>query len=125
MLVGAPPFSGDDRLAMFASIAAAKFSMPPFVSPTARDLLRRLLTPAPASRLGSGRGGAVDVQDHPWFAGVDWGALAARSVAAPWVPPLSGAADASQFGGGDEPPPDPEDEAARERYVSTGAFADF
>ena len=110
---------------MFGAIAGAKYHLPSFLSPHATDILRRLLHPAPASRIGSGRGGVTDVQAHPWFGGVDWGVLAARRVGAPWVPPLGGGDDASQFGGGDAPPADPENEAARERYVSTGAFADF
>ena len=125
MLVGTPPFTGDDRLAMFGAIAGAKYHLPPSLSPSAKDILRRLFHPAPASRLGSGRGGAADVQAHPWFGGVDWGAFGARRVGAPWMPPLAGSDDASQFGGGEAPPVDPEDEAARELYVSTGAFAGF
>jgi hypothetical protein len=115
-------------MAMFGAIVAGKYALPRSLSPAAKDIIRRLLATAPASRLGSGRGGAADVQAHPWFEGVDWGGLAARSVRAPWVPPLTSATDASRFGdgvGGAEPEADPEDEAARARSVSTGAFADF
>ena len=124
MLVGRPPFGGDDRMAMFAAIVGGKFTLPRTLSPSAKDVIRRLLTPAPASRLGSGRGGAADVQAHPWFAGVDWAGMAARSVRAPWVPPLASATDTSRFDG-ETAAADPEDERARAEYKSVGAFAEF
>jgi cGMP-dependent protein kinase len=120
MVAGRPPFSGDDRMAMFRDIVACRYAWPAGPSKAARDLVRQLLRVAPAARLGAGRGGAGEVRAHPWFAGFDWDGLTARTLPAPFVPP------AGEWGsGGDPPPTDDDDEAARERYVSTGAFADF
>ena len=86
-----------------------------------KDLIRRLLTPAPAARLGSGRRGTADVKAHPWFAALDWAALEARELPAPHVPAVSCPDDVSHF----EPPPPPTPPGGRARYVSTGAFRDF
>ncbi len=46
----------------------------------------RLLERKPAKRLGMLSGRAADIKAHPWFAGFDWEALAARKMAAPRVP---------------------------------------
>jgi hypothetical protein len=40
--------------------------------PGARELVSALLETEPAARLGSGPEGAKGVQEHQWFAGVDW-----------------------------------------------------
>lgn len=50
----------------------------------------------PQRRLG-GRGGAAEVRAHPWFTGVDWGALAARRIPAPYVPLCRGPFDSGNF----------------------------
>ena len=55
-----------------------------------RDLIRRLLVRVPAKRLGCGPGGAVELKAHPWFRGLDWDALAARRLRAPYVPQARG-----------------------------------
>merc|ERR1719215_1364436 len=44
---------------------------PPWISPAGQDLLKKLLEPDPAERLGTKRG-AVEVKEHPWLAQVDW-----------------------------------------------------
>ena len=38
-----------------------------------------------------------DVQAHKWFKGLDWEALAAQTLAAPFVPPIKGPDDRSNF----------------------------
>merc|ERR1712076_122132 len=46
-------------------------AFPPWISATAQDLLKGLLAPDPADRLGSQRG-AIEVKEHPWLMEVDW-----------------------------------------------------
>ena len=48
-------------------------------------------------RLGCTKGGGESVREHKWFSGLDWDALAAGRVEAPFVPKLSGRGDTSQF----------------------------
>ena len=69
------------------------------LSPACVDLVDRLLDPDPATRLGAGPGGAADVRAHPWFAGVDWAALAASkaALAPPFIPALAGETDTCYF----------------------------
>jgi protein kinase A len=130
---GRPPFDGGasgDRVAMFRAIRAGKYKVPPSFSPELRDLIKRLLTLSPAARLGSGKDGVAAVKAHPWFASLDWGALAARTLPAPHVPAVASPDDTSNFaaeenGDGEEGEEGGEGGAGRERYVSTGAFEAF
>lgn len=86
LVAGSPPFMDDDRLAMFKKACARQVAWPKHFSPTLRSLLDKLLEPNPLFRLGSGRGGAAEVRQHPWFAGFDWDAFEARRMPAPYVP---------------------------------------
>ena len=85
-----------------------------------KDLIKRLLVRVPNRRLGCTQGGAAEVKRHPWFAGFDWDALAARKMRAPFVPRVASPEDASNFDGAGASPP-----RRDSRYVSTGVFKDF
>jgi len=133
LAAGRPPFDGGpsgDRVSMFRAIRSGKYATPPHFSAELKDLVKRLLATSPAARLGSGKDGAAAVKAHPWFARLDWAALADRALPAPHVPCVASPDDTSYFaaeedeeGGGGEG--DGEGEGGRERYVSTGAFEDF
>jgi len=131
MAAGRPPFDGGgDRMAMFRDISRGKYSAPAHFSKELRDLVKKLLTVPAASRLGSGRDGAAEVKAHPWFSAAspsssapspsssapsaaaaaaprfDWAALAARTIPAPFVPPLTTTsrwAESVEKGGGSLP----------------------
>lgn len=51
-----------------------------------KDLVKRLLTHSPTQRLGSLKGGAMDVKSHPWFAEFDWNAFENQTMPAPYIP---------------------------------------
>ena len=56
--------------------------------PELTSLLKKLLTKDYAKRLGSGPGGAEEIKGHPFFADVDWSAVAAGgSASAEWAAP--------------------------------------
>jgi CRP-like cAMP-binding protein len=106
MVAGYGPFedrrNNDDHHVML-NILQGAFAFPPHVTDVHfRDIVFRLLAPAPALRLGCQPGGIDDVRAHPFFAGVDFGALRRREVAAPWIPNLAGAFDAAHFDNFDE-----------------------
>ena len=131
MAAGRPPFDGGgDRMAMFRDISRGKYSAPAHFSKELRDLVKKLLTVPAASRLGSGRDGAAEVKAHPWFSAAspsssapspsssapsaaaaaaprfDWAALAARTIPAPFLPPLTTTsrwAESVEKGGGSLP----------------------
>jgi len=67
MLVGRYPFADSDACALFSRIRRGRYSMPVDVtlSPTARCLLRSLLTVKPEDRLT-----AEEAIRHPWFRSV-------------------------------------------------------
>ena len=97
MLVGYPPFYGDDSLITCRRILchAESLAFPPEanLSPEAVSLIRALLTDR-TQRLG--RNGADEIRAHPFFKGVDWTSLR-RDGAAPFRPRVSSSLDTSNF----------------------------
>ena len=67
MLVGWPPFEAEDPLALYKTIVANEPRYPKKLSSNSVDLIRALLTSDPTERLGSAKGGADDVKNHPFF----------------------------------------------------------
>jgi protein-serine/threonine kinase len=96
MLMGYPPFCSESHTETYQKIIHWKefLSFPPdiYVSPTAENLIRRLLCDA-ESRLG--RFGADEIKAHPFFTGIDWESI--HSAAAPFIPKLRSIADTSHF----------------------------
>eukprot|EP01013_Petalomonas_cantuscygni_P040754 TRINITY_DN728_c0_g1_i1.p1 TRINITY_DN728_c0_g1~~TRINITY_DN728_c0_g1_i1.p1 ORF type:complete len:607 (-),score=90.06 TRINITY_DN728_c0_g1_i1:39-1859(-) len=96
LLVGIPPFYDAEVAVMYRNILTNAIRIPPSVSATAADFLRRLLERDPARRLGSpGTKGAAGVKAHAFFRGVDWQAVLERRVPPPVVPAVSGGGDLS------------------------------
>ncbi|GIM03203.1 hypothetical protein Vretimale_8003 [Volvox reticuliferus] len=58
--------------------------LPVYLSPNAKDLLRRLLVRQPKWRLGCGGRGAEEIREHPFFMGFDWDAFEERKLAPPY-----------------------------------------
>ena len=71
---------------------------PAQLSMLAKDFIDRLLTVDPTRRLGCLKNGSKDVRNHPWFQGLDFRALEAKSLPAPYVPKIKVPP---------HPPPDP------------------
>jgi serine/threonine protein kinase len=86
MLTGLPPFYCRDRNQLFEKIRRGVLEFPDYLSDPARDILGRLLTRDPNARLGCGPADAREIKAHPFFAGVDWVAMAAKRVPPPLVP---------------------------------------
>ena len=104
MLVGYPPFYGDDPLVTCRKILCYKETLlfPPeaSVSPEAESLIRALLCDR-EQRIW--RDGAADIKKHPFFAGLNWEQLRAPE-AAPYKPIISSMTDTSHFDSFDERP---------------------
>ena len=81
----------------FKRIASGKYRVSHSVSPEAADLIKRLLNPVPAKRLGMLRGGEKDVLGHKVCAHIDAGKLEKRAVKLPFVPRLKDPTDTSNF----------------------------
>ncbi|OWK17324.1 RPS6KA4, partial [Cervus elaphus hippelaphus] len=101
LLTGASPFTleGERNTQAEVSRRILKCSppFPPRIGPVAQDLLQRLLCKDPRKRLGAGPQGAQEVKDHPFFQGLDWAALAARKIPAPFRPQIRSELDVGNF----------------------------
>jgi cGMP-dependent protein kinase len=101
-LAGYTPFVGSEANEIFAEIQRYQKHYPRVAFPShfpkpAQAMLKELLHPKSAQRLGNLKNGARDVKRHPYFAGYDWNALVSKEVEAPWIPPIDDAYDASNF----------------------------
>jgi serine/threonine protein kinase len=86
MLVGLPPFYSENINEMYELILKAPLKFPSFVPSEAQSLLKGLLERDEAKRLGSGSGDYKEIQNHSFFAPIDWDKLYARKVTPPFVP---------------------------------------
>jgi len=94
MLTGLPPFYTRDRAKLFDRIRSGELNYPPYISPTAKDLLRRLLARDPCQRLGAGPSDVEELRVHSWFAGVYWRAMYDKRILPPFKPNLTSAGTA-------------------------------
>ncbi|XP_068779712.1 ribosomal protein S6 kinase alpha-4 isoform X2 [Struthio camelus] len=101
LLTGASPFTLEGEKNSQAEVSRRILKchppFPPVIGPVARDLLQKLLCKDPKKRLGSGPNGARDIKEHPFFKGLDWEALAARRVKAPFKPVIRSDLDVGNF----------------------------
>ncbi|KAI9337894.1 kinase-like domain-containing protein [Zopfochytrium polystomum] len=87
---GSPP----PPIELYRKILDGRVGYPPWMSPLAKDFVRRLLVVDPSRRLGARLG---DVESHPWFAGVNWEAVLRRQ----WEQPPAGPEELALAAAGD------------------------
>lgn len=97
MITGLPPFYCQDRERLFDYIRNGTLEYPPTVSKPAKKLLMGLLTKDPVRRLGSGPTDADEIKEKQFFSDIDFDRLMKGEIAPPWVPPIDGNLDTSQF----------------------------
>ena len=86
MLTGKPPFVAADLPELMDLIKEARPAFKDCLGDAARDACAGLLARDPADRLGCGPGGFDELARHPFFEAVDWAALEAKTLAAPFLP---------------------------------------
>ncbi|XP_070492020.1 ribosomal protein S6 kinase beta-2 [Chironomus tepperi] len=97
MLTGNPPFSAENRKKTIETILKGKLNLPAYLTPDARDLIRRLMKRQVSQRLGSGAGDGLEVRSHPFFKNVNWKDVFERRLEPPIKPVLRSEDDVSQF----------------------------
>lgn len=80
MLSGYPPFYDANPYDIYRRIAVGYFEFPDAVSPTGRQLIDGLLQQDLTKRLGCLSGGAEDIKNNQWFAGVDWSIVLQKRI---------------------------------------------
>uniref|UniRef100_A0A158Q8X1 Protein kinase C n=1 Tax=Elaeophora elaphi TaxID=1147741 RepID=A0A158Q8X1_9BILA len=99
MLVGEPPFSGEDEEEIFDSIVNDDVRYPRFLSIESISIMRRLMRKNPEKRLGSGQNDALDVKQQRFFKHVnwDWDKLLNKEIKPKFVPQIKNMEDVSNF----------------------------
>ncbi|XP_050481977.1 ribosomal protein S6 kinase beta-1-like [Bombus huntii] len=97
MLTGMPPFTGDDRRKTIEKILRGKLCLPLYLTPDAKDLIRKLLKRQVSQRLGSGPDDAEQIMNHNFFKHIKWQDVISRKLEPPFKPSLKSADDTSQF----------------------------
>jgi serine/threonine protein kinase len=102
MLVGVPPFRGNNKLTTCNNIVRDPVDFPPlWPTRSGRSLVRALLNKDPLKRLGGSvlhkKQGAVQIKEHEFFDGIDWHACAHRHLEPPWIPMVEHNSDSKYF----------------------------
>jgi serine/threonine protein kinase len=97
MLVGHPPFVGENQIETYHKIMRGKYKIPQNFPRGAKDIISRLLVHTPAGRLGCWKNGTRDVTSHDFYRGLSWGKLENKQLPMPHVPPIKDSMDTSCF----------------------------
>ncbi|KAL7701977.1 protein kinase A catalytic subunit isoform 1 [Lotmaria passim] len=121
-IAGYPPFYDDTPFRIYEKILAGRLKFPNWFDGRARDLVKGLLQTDHTKRLGTLKGGAADVKNHPYFHGANWDKLYARYYPAPIPVKVKSAGDTSNF---EKYPDSPVDRSPRLTAAQQAEFKDF
>jgi len=97
MMTGAPPFTGGNRKVITDRVLKSKLQLKKYLTPNAKDLLKKLLNKQAENRLGFGEKDAEAVKSHNFFAGVNWDHVLNKKTNPPFLPLLKSEDDFSNF----------------------------
>ena len=100
---GTTPFAAKNYLSTYKKIAAyskqGKMKWHIDLTQDVQSLMQGLLMAKPDKRFGTTEGGIKVLKDHAWFNknGFSWEALYNKTIAAPFVPVVTGSTDLQYF----------------------------
>tara|TARA_B110001452_G_scaffold35422_2_gene27255 strand:- start:231 stop:4754 length:4524 start_codon:yes stop_codon:yes gene_type:complete len=94
MLTGFPPFEGNGAIDLYKKIVHAQVVYPGSVPPHGKDVIGRLLTRNPDTRIGQK---SEDVKAHPFYKKIVWQSLLDKKIVAPFKPTIKDIYDTSNF----------------------------
>lgn len=97
MLTGGPPFTASTRKKTIDKILHCKLTLPNYLTPESRDLIKKLLRRQAVQRLGSGAEDGLSIRRHQFFKSCNWAELIGKRVKPPFKPTLKSDDDVSQF----------------------------
>ncbi|KAL1235867.1 Ribosomal protein S6 kinase beta-1 [Trichinella nelsoni] len=97
MLTGGPPFKAENRKKTIDKILKGKLTLPLYLSPEARDLIKKLLKRHVQSRLGADSEDAAGIKKHSFFRNVNWQDVSCKRMEPPFKPDIASEDDASLF----------------------------
>lgn len=95
MLTGLPPYYDEDVPTMYRKILTNPLKFPENFDKDAKDLLIKLLSRDPKTRLGNN--GAQEIQKHSFFKMIDWRKLNNKGYLPPFKPNVKDSVDTSNF----------------------------
>lgn len=119
-MLGAPPFVDEDPMGIYQQILAGKVNFPRYIDKKAKSLVKKLIVPDMAKRLGCLKSGADDIKKHKWLADYDFEGLLKKINIAPVIPSVAGENDTSNFDGypdDEEEPPIPTFNQTRDPFL--------
>ena len=98
------PFQDSSTSAIFENIVESEQHLffPDGTDAGVEFIVGKLLEVNPVFRLGNVKGGMRDIKKEPFFATIDWEALQRQELPTPYVPPIRGDLDCSNFDEYDE-----------------------
>ena len=93
------PFQDEVTSIIFENIVTSNDSLcfDPYGGHDLESVVRKLLEVNPVFRLGNLKNGMDDIKKEPYFASIDWEALQRQESPTPYVPPIRGDLDCSNF----------------------------
>jgi len=86
LFTGMNPFDAREFDAVLNNILHSTIVIPEYVPTAAKDLIEKLLQRNPQKRICSGPTGSVEIQNHEFFANVDWKKMMVKTIKSPYIP---------------------------------------
>lgn len=97
MMCGHLPFYNRNHEVLFDLILHEEIRLPDHLSPSAKDILSKMLDKNPHTRLGGGQRDGREVMEHPFFASIDFDKLYNKELPVPFKPKITSDTDVSYF----------------------------